>query len=119
MSILLGYILSKQKINLFNTITFILMLAFGIFHLIGITSEYGQIQYHTTESDLSHVELFTENQYWYNVLEISSPDYIYQNAAIDFEDYGNVVKVNNEIQENITFDKSQYNTFVFKSIPNK
>ena len=113
MSISLGYILSKQRLIYINYIALIVILITSIFHVLGVISEYGQIKYTHSEKDLSNVELFTKDKYWYNTLEISSPDYIYQNAAIDFKNYGYILKTNNEDKDKTVFDRSKYNSLIF------
>ena len=115
LSLGLGYSLNKVRIRIknFNLICVIFILMVSFLEIGGILFEYGQLTAEFSNDDLSNIDKFHSDNYWYNVLEISSPDYIYKDSQIDFKNYGYIIKTDNEENDKSVFDRSRYNELVF------
>lgn len=119
MSLGVGYGLSnislKKKIKkpLVNTILITTVIV-SLFNLYGIITEWGNFTNITTEKELSDVSMVvTDKNPWYNIMEVSSPDYIFYESDIHFKDYGRIIKTNNEENDRTGFDEREYNKLVF------
>lgn len=103
----------KIKVPFVNTIL-VLTLLISIINLYGIIVEWGSFTKDTTREELTDVSLVvSDSNPWYNLLEVSSPDYIFNDSNIHFKDYGRKIKTNNEETDRTGFDETKYNKLVF------
>ncbi|SJZ56491.1 hypothetical protein [Anaerorhabdus furcosa] len=106
----------KKYKAFFNKGLLIVVVLVGVLQLFGYTRTPGIITKHTKGEELSNDEQFLGSANWYNLLEVSSPDYLPIVTNVDHRMHGTVVLTNSE--ETITVNKPYlgYNNFTF-SLP--
>lgn len=108
--------LNKQYKPFFNKVMLILVVIVGVLQLFGYTRTPGIITRLTQGNELANDEQFLGSVAWYNLLEVSSPDYLPIKTNVDHRMHGTVVLTNSENLITVNSPYVGYNNFTF-SIP--
>lgn len=104
----------RKEIRLqFTNSIFIIALITCILQLFGVLTSPGLITRSTTADEIKNDEQFLKRAEWYNLLELSTPDYLPADTAINYREYQSKIISNNEEKERETITYTEYNNFVF------
>lgn len=110
---LLNFDVDETYRKIFNTILISMITIVSVIQLYGIYSTYGIITPITTSAEIKNDLQFLGYESWYNIQELSTPDYLPMNANIDYRYYGDQIKTNS-ISAFEIIDSSSYNSYTIK-----
>lgn len=110
---LLNFDVDETYRKIFNTILISMITIVSVIQLYGIYSTYGIITPITTSDEIKNDLQFLGYESWYNIQELSTPDYLPMNANIDYRYYGDQIKTNS-ISAFEIIDSSSYNSYTIK-----
>ncbi|MEG0357935.1 MAG: hypothetical protein RR598_01650 [Anaerorhabdus sp.] len=104
----------KKGIKLqFTKMLLVIVLITNILQLFGVLTSPGLITRPTTAEEIKNDEQFLKRSEWYNLLELSTPDYLPADTSINYREYKSKIVSNNEEKEREPISYNEYNNFVF------
>lgn len=96
-----------------NKILMAVVLLVGLLQLFGVMTTQGIITGSTKPEELKNDPQFLGSEEWYNILELSTPDYLPADASMDYRRYNPIIVTNNELKERERIDFERYNDYTF------